>query len=206
MIAKTPHNVIRVRGFPSCLPMKTMYECDIIRAPNVQSIPAAGKAPGLAIAQTVSTASMKLKFHNLRSPESLILAPISDKPSKRAARFIPIPPCLTLTETCWKTRIPIQIARSHCSIVIGIKSEDIRRFSASVANINNHIQGANTATPAIEGESLLRAKNANPPQTKPWEISRVLAPLPASSAGINRVRRITIAIPPIHKTWSETTV
>ena len=172
----------------------------MIRAPNVQRTPTAGKAPGRAIAQTVSTVSMKLKFHNLSKPESLILAPISDNPSKRAARFIPTPPCLILTETCWKTRTPIQIARSHCSILIGIKSEEIRRFSASVANINNHAQGANTATPAIEGESLLRAKNANPPQTKPCEISRVLAPLPASSAGTNRVRRITIAIPPIHNT------
>ena len=89
---------------------------------------------------------------------------------------------------------------------MGRKSEDTKRFSASVAKINTQVQGANTATPAIEGESRLRAKNANPPQTNPCEISNVRAPVPESFAGINNVRRIIIAIPPSHNTWSETTV
>ncbi len=92
--------VIKVRGFPSCLPINTMYECEINRAPNVHNIPNAGNAPGRAIAHTVNTLMIKLIFHNFSNPESLILAPISDKPSRRAARFIPTPPCFTLTETC----------------------------------------------------------------------------------------------------------
>ena len=156
--------------------------------------------------QITTTERMKLRFHNLANPESRKRAPTSEAPARRAARLSPVSPWCTLTLICCTMSTHNQVARSISSSEIGIKSIDTTLDSTSLAKKINHTHGASTAVPAIDGESRWMANHDKPTHTTPWETSK-RRPLPsASPAGINNVKRTTITVPPIHRTWSETEV
>ena len=54
--------------------------------------PYIGNAFGRTMAQVTTTEKRKLRFHSLAKPESRSLAPTSERPTSRAARFNPTSP------------------------------------------------------------------------------------------------------------------
>ncbi len=144
---------------------------------------------------------MKERFHNWSKPESRALAPNSLNPASRPARFRVAWPWLRLTYSCWTISNNIHAATCCSFSTTGMKSFENIRDSTSVANMSNQTQGMRTATPEIDGDCRWTPNHARPSHTVAWATR---SRHPSVSDGMRMVRRITMMIPPIQRTWSET--